>query len=117
MRRLCYLSRGFLPEYPVSLDKDDISTIAWLARLEIDEADSPKYAEELSRVLGLVDQLGQIDTDKVEPMAHPMDAQQRLREDTVSEANQRDKFQLNAPQTEQGLYLVPRVIADGANSN
>ncbi len=97
----------------MSLNKSDISTIAWLARLEIDEADGPKYAEELSRVLDLVDQLGRIDTDKVEPMAHPMDAQQRLREDSVSEVNQRDKFQLNAPHTEKGLYLVPRVIGDG----
>lgn len=101
----------------MSLNKDDISRIAWLARLEIDEVDSSRYADELSRVLDLVDQLDRVDTDKVEPMAHPMDAVQRLREDMVTEQDQREKFQQIAPQAENGLYLVPRVIADGANSD
>jgi len=100
----------FSAEYSVPLTNDDISKIAWLARLEIDEADSPKYAEELSRVLGLVDQLGQVDTDAIEPMAHPTDAAQRLRVDVVTEENQREKFQKIAPLAEQGLYLVPKVI-------
>lgn len=94
----------------VALNDEDIRKIAWLARLQIDEADSPKYAAELSQVLDLVDQLNQIDTEQVEPMAHPTDALQRLREDVVTEGNQRDKFQAIAPQAENGLYQVPKVI-------
>ena len=94
----------------MALNDDDIRKIAWLARLQIDEADIPKYADELSRVLELVDQLNQIPTDDIEPMAHPTEAVQRLRADEVTEENQRDKFQTIAPQSEAGLYLVPRVI-------
>jgi len=94
----------------VALNNKDIRNIAWLARLQIDEADSPKYAEELSQVLDLVDQLNQIDTADIEPMAHPTEAVQRLREDEVTEGNQREKFQPIAPLAESGLYLVPKVI-------
>jgi aspartyl-tRNA(Asn)/glutamyl-tRNA(Gln) amidotransferase subunit C len=94
----------------VSLNEEDIQKIAWLARLEIDQADCSRYAHELSQVLDLVDELNRIDTDNVEAMAHPTDAVQRLREDAVSEENQREKFQAIAPQAEDGLYLVPRVI-------
>jgi len=94
----------------VSLNEEDIQKIAWLARLEIDQADCSRYAHELSQVLDLVDELNQINTDGVEAMAHPTDAVQRLREDDVSEENQREKFQAIAPQAEDGLYLVPKVI-------
>jgi len=94
----------------VSLNEEDIQKIAWLARLEIDQADCSRYAHELSQVLDLVDELNRIDTENVEAMAHPTDAVQRLREDSVSEENQREKFQAIAPQAEDGLYLVPRVI-------
>ena len=94
----------------MALNDEDIRKIAWLARLQIDEADSPKYADELSQVLDLVDQLNQIDTAEIEPMAHPTDAVQRLREDLVTEGNQREKFQPIAPLVESGLYLVPKVI-------
>lgn len=94
----------------MALNDDDIRNIAWLARLQIDEADNPKYAAELSQVLGLVDQLNEIETDDVLPMAHPTDAVQRLRADEVTEENQRDKFQAVAPAAASGLYLVPKVI-------
>lgn len=94
----------------MSLNEEDIQKIAWLARLEIDQADCSRYAHELSQVLDLVDELNQINTDGVEAMAHPTDAVQRLREDDVSEENQREKFQAIAPQAEDGLYLVPKVI-------
>jgi len=94
----------------VALNNEDIRKIAWLARLQIDEAGSPKYAQELSQVLDLVDQLNQIDTADIEPMAHPTEAVQRLREDAVTEGDQREKFQSIAPRAESGLYLVPKVI-------
>mgnify|MGYP001005772888 CR=1 FL=1 len=65
---------------------------------------------DLGNILDLVDQLGAADTDSVEPMAHPLNAVQRLRADEVTETNQREAFQAIAPATENGLYLVPRVI-------
>jgi len=94
----------------MSLDAEQVKKIAHLARLEINEADIPGYAETLSNILDLVDQMAAVNTDDVEPMAHPMDASQRLREDVVTESNQREHFQSVAPATEDGLYLVPKVI-------
>jgi len=94
----------------MSLQKDDIDKIAHLARLAIGEQDIPEYAQTLSNILGLVEQMNAVDTSGVTPMAHPLDAQQRLRADEVTEQNQREHFQANAPQVEAGLYLVPKVI-------
>jgi aspartyl-tRNA(Asn)/glutamyl-tRNA(Gln) amidotransferase subunit C len=94
----------------MSLDTDDIKSIAHLARLKIDEADVPGYATNLSNILDLVEQMNSVDTEGVIPMSHPLDVVQRLREDEVTETNQRDEFQKVAPATQDGLYLVPRVI-------
>ncbi len=94
----------------MSLDKQDVEKIAHLARLAINENDVPAYAQNLSNILDLVEQMNSVDTDNVEPMAHPTDAVQRLREDEVRETNQRERFQKIAPQVEDGLYLVPKVI-------
>ena len=94
----------------MSLTKQDVENIAHLARLAIDEADIPGYANNLSNILELVEQMNAIDTTNVEPMAHPLDAVQRLRKDEVTEENQREHYQQVAPNTEAGLYLVPKVI-------
>ncbi len=94
----------------MSLDRDDVVKIAHLARLAIDEADIPRYARELSNILALVEQMNRVDTTDVEPMAHPLDTRQRLRPDVLTEDDQRELFQTNAPQVEAGLYLVPKVI-------
>jgi len=94
----------------MSLDKADVVKIAHLARIAIDEEMIPEYATNLSGILDLVEQMGAVDTDAVTPMAHPLDMAQRLREDLVSEENQRDKFQEIAPKVEDGLFLVPQVI-------
>ncbi len=94
----------------MSLDSSDVKKIAHLARLAIDEADIPQYATNLSNILHLVEQMDSVDTSTVTPMAHPLDEVQRLREDVVSENNQREHFQQCAPLTEDGLYLVPKVI-------
>lgn len=94
----------------MSLDKKDVEKIAHLARLEIDENDVPRYVENLSSILDMVEQMSAVDTHGVEPMAHPMDARQRLREDRVTETDQRDHFQSISPMVESGLFLVPRVI-------
>lgn len=92
------------------LNKSDVEKIAHLARLEINEADIPLYANNLSNILNLVEQMNAVDTAGVEPMAHPLDASQRLRPDTITETDQRELFQSIAPQVEAGLYLVPKVI-------
>ncbi len=94
----------------MSLDKHEVERIAHLARLAIDAEAVPEYARNLSNILDLVDQLNQADTAGVEPLAHPLEARQRLREDVVTETDQRERFQAIAPQVEDGLYLVPRVI-------
>ena len=94
----------------MSLTKQDVENIAHLARLAIDESDIPQYADNLSNILELVEQMDSINTESAEPMAHPLDAVQRLRKDEVTETNRRDHFQQVAPVTENGLYLVPKVI-------
>ncbi|MDH5300778.1 MAG: Asp-tRNA(Asn)/Glu-tRNA(Gln) amidotransferase subunit GatC [Gammaproteobacteria bacterium] len=94
----------------MSLEKADVEKIAHLARLSLDEKDIPAYAENLSNILNLVEQMNSIDTSGVAPMAHPLDAVQRLRSDEVTEIDQRDHFQKFAPAVENGLYLVPKVI-------
>ncbi len=94
----------------MSITTDDVKKIAHLARLQVDEAKSIKLASDLDNIIKLVDQLQAVDTANIEPMAHPMDAVQILRADVVTETNQREKFQAIAPATEDGLYLVPKVI-------
>ena len=94
----------------MALTRADVAHIAHLARLAVSEAEAAEYVSKLSRILDLVDQLKQVDTRGVEPMAHPLEMSQRLRADEVTEGDQRDDFQRNAPQAGQGLYLVPRVI-------
>jgi aspartyl-tRNA(Asn)/glutamyl-tRNA(Gln) amidotransferase subunit C len=94
----------------MSLTVSDVKKIAHLARLGIDEQQIDQYAQDLSNVLDLMTQMGQLDTTGIAPMAHPLDQIQRLRADVVTEANRREHFQANAPQTEAGLYLVPKVI-------
>ena len=94
----------------MSLEKSDVEKIAHLARLAIDEKDVPEYARNLTDILDLVEQMSSVNTDDVAPMAHPLDATQRLRSDEVTESNQREHFQEVAPNVEDGLYLVPKVI-------
>lgn len=94
----------------MSLEKADVEKIAHLARLAITAEDIPEYARNLSNILDLVAQMNAVDTANVTPMAHPMELPQRLREDVVMEANQREAFQACASAVEAGLYLVPKVI-------
>lgn len=94
----------------MSIGPDDINQIAHLTRLKIDEKDIPKLKADLGNILSLVDQLQAVNTDGIVPMAHPMDAVQILRKDVVTETNNREKYQKIAPSTEDGLYLVPKVI-------
>ena len=94
----------------MALDAAAIAKIAHLARLGINPGDVPEYSRNLSAILAFVEQLNAVDTTGVTPLAHPLDATQRLRPDVVSEGNDRENFQSVAPQTEDGLYLVPQVM-------
>jgi aspartyl-tRNA(Asn)/glutamyl-tRNA(Gln) amidotransferase subunit C len=94
----------------MSIAPSDIAKIAHLARLAITDDEAQRYATDLSNILGLVAQMEAVDTAAVEPMAHPLAMTQRLRPDEPTEANQRERFQQVAPATEEGLYLVPKVI-------
>lgn len=92
------------------LTAKDINKIAHLARLQIDTKDISKYTEHLSSILNFVEQIKNVDTENIEPMAHPQDLAQRLRPDAITETDNKELFQSIAPQTEAGLYLVPKVI-------
>ena len=94
----------------MSLDADQVRKIAHLARLAIKQSDIAEYARNLSRILELAEQMNAVDTAGVAPLAHPLDASQRLRPDAVTEPDRREQFQAIAPQVEAGLYLVPKVI-------
>jgi len=94
----------------MSLSAAEVKKIAHLARLGIEEENVSAYAHDLSGLLDLITQMNGLDTTNVSPMSHPLDQQQRLRADVVTESNQRELFQTIAPQVEDGLYLVPKVI-------
>lgn len=94
----------------MAVTRSDIEKLSELSRIAISDAAAETVASSISDILALVDQLQAADTEGVPPMAHPLDAVQRLRADEVTEINQREALQAMAPATEDGLYLVPRVI-------
>lgn len=94
----------------MSLDKNQVQHIAMLARLEVTDDELAETVDKLSKIVEFVDQLSAAPTEEVVPMAHPLDQSQRLRPDEVTESDQRDRIQQNAPAVEDGVYLVPRVI-------
>ena len=92
------------------LDHNEVAKVAHLARLALSGEEQSSYAIELGRILELVGQMDAVNVDAITPMAHPLDANQRLRADQITEVDQREHFQAIAPAVESGLYLVPRVI-------
>lgn len=94
----------------MALEEKDVAKIAHLARLQVTDAELSAVATRLSTILELIDQLQAAPTDGIAPMAHPLDATQRLRPDIATETGQRDAYQQIAPAVEAGLYLVPKVI-------
>jgi aspartyl-tRNA(Asn)/glutamyl-tRNA(Gln) amidotransferase subunit C len=94
----------------MAIDRDEIARIAHLARLEVGDEAAAEAAGELSTILDFVGRMNAVDTTGVTPMAHPLDANQRLREDQITESDRRAEFQAGAPAVEDGLYLVPKVI-------
>ena len=94
----------------MKIKPEQINKIAYLARLKIDKSEAASYANTLSEIFELVEQMNAIDTDGVEPLLHPIEVIQRLREDMVTEKNERKSFLKIAPETKDGLYIVPKVI-------
>lgn len=92
------------------ISQSDVLDVARLARVRVDEDDVPKIADDLSDILDLVERMNAVDTEGVVPMAHPLDMSQPLREDEITEEERRDEWQTLAPSTQDGLYLVPKVI-------
>jgi len=94
----------------MAIDGDEITRIAHLARLEVADEAVARTAEELANILEFVGQMNSVDTSDVTPMAHPLDANQRLRADQITETDRRSEYQAGAPAVENGLYLVPKVL-------
>lgn len=94
----------------MSLTLEDVRRVAQLARIEVSESEALAAHAQLGGIFALIAQLQAVDTAGVEPMAHAGDAVLRLREDRVTETDRRAEYQAIAPQVDDGLYLVPRVI-------
>ena len=94
----------------MSLDNKQVKEIAYLARLSVDDSQLEKSTEELNNILNLMEELGEIETGDIEPMAHPLHMSQRLRDDEVSEGDLSKEFQEIAPKTGKSHFLVPTVI-------
>lgn len=96
--------------FAMSLSPQDVEKVARLARLAMTPAEIETARVQLNGIFGLIAEMQAVDTSGVEPMSHSQELTQRLREDVVTEPNQREAFQAIAPQVERGLYLVPQVI-------
>jgi len=94
----------------MQIKDEDVKKIARLASLQINDDETNAIAGHLSNIFDLVEQMNQVDSEGVEPMAHPLDITQRLRADVVTEKDQRERFQALAPEAVENLYLVPKVI-------
>ncbi|KRC82532.1 MULTISPECIES: Asp-tRNA(Asn)/Glu-tRNA(Gln) amidotransferase subunit GatC [unclassified Sphingomonas] len=94
----------------MSVDTATVKKVASLARIAISDADAERLAPELNNILGWIEQLGEVDTSSVEPMTAVIPNTLRLREDVVTEGQQRDAVLQNAPQGEHGFFTVPKVV-------
>ncbi|WP_159880236.1 MULTISPECIES: Asp-tRNA(Asn)/Glu-tRNA(Gln) amidotransferase subunit GatC [Aquitalea] len=94
----------------MSLTHQDVARIAKLARINVSDEEIAAVGNQLNNIFGLIEKMQAVNTDGIEPMAHPQDVSLRLREDIVTQTNQREAFQALAPQVEKGLFLVPKVI-------
>ena len=94
----------------MAFDKSEVEKIAHLARLHISDLEADEVTARIGDILHLIDQMQSVDTDAVEPLAHPLDMVQRLRKDEITEKNRREELQTLAPSSQDGLYLVPKVL-------
>jgi len=94
----------------LAISRSDVERLAQLAHISIDPEEVDAYSAGLSRILTLIDEMNQTETEDVPPMAHPQDIRLRLRKDQVTEPDLRELFQSSAPSSDRGLYVVPKVI-------
>ena len=94
----------------MSIKKSEIAYISSLSKLKMEDIEIDNFTRQISDILEMIQQLEKVDTDGIEPMAHPLNMKQRLRMDEVTEENQGDLYQENAVEVEQGFYKVPKVI-------
>lgn len=106
--RMCYGARFTC--ILMAIHERDIDKLCVLARLALDDEERRHAHDDLTRIITMIDSLAAVSTESIEPLAHPLDATQRLRADEVTERINRDAFQRIAPAVQDGLYLVPRVI-------
>ena len=94
----------------MSVDRSDVEKAAHLARIGLSPTETDAHLQDLQQILSLIEQMQAIDTNNIEPLSSPLDAIQPMREDRITETDQRDKFQALAPATDKNHYLVPKVI-------
>ena len=94
----------------MSIKKSEIAYISSLSKLKMEDIEIENFTRQISDILDMIQQFEKVNTDDIEPMAHPLNMNQRLRMDVVTEENQRDLYQENAVESEQGFYKVPKVI-------
>lgn len=94
----------------MSLSLDDVRRIAHLARIEVTDSETEQVLVQMNSIFELIEQMRAVDTGGIEPMSHPLGGSQRLREDMVTESDDREANMRNAPAREDGLFLVPKVI-------
>ena len=102
--------RAGAPFPPMALTLPEVQRIAHLARIEISATEAGQTLAQLNDILGMIERLSKVDTTEIEPMSHPLGGAQRLRDDRVTESDARVENMRNAPQAENGLFLVPRVL-------
>ena len=94
----------------MAVDKDTVAGIAKLARIKVDDAQQEALTEELSNILGWIDELGELDTEGVQPMTSVVEVQHSLRKDAVKDGDRQEDILKNAPESKQGYFVVPRVV-------
>lgn len=94
----------------MSLQLDEVKRIAMLARIAVSDAEAASVRDQLNDIFAMIEKMQAVEAPGVAPMAHAQDVMLRLRDDAVTESDRHQAFQAIAPQTEAGLYLVPRVI-------
>ena len=94
----------------MALDLAQVRRIADLARIEVTDSEAQRVLDQLNDIFRMIERMQAVDTDGVEPMAHPLGGAQRLRDDVVTASDQRAAILANAPEQQDGLFLVPRVL-------
>lgn len=94
----------------MSMDKETVAKVARLSAIEMDEAGLDKMAPQLAKIMGFIEQLGEVDTDGVEPLANVVDIELKLRKDEVTDGSCAEKVLANAPEETQGFFVVPKVV-------